>query len=1329
MKLRLAGRSIVVSVVLSLAMLLAFVPAPVARSTVQPVPASVDAALSFPHIPGELIIRFKNDTTEEERKEALASGGLIELQSFNEINAKLVETAAEDLAYVLAELNIDPRVAYAEPNFLMSIDQIPNDPEYPLQWGLDNTGQIINGTAGIADADIDAPEAWEITTGSPEVIVAVIDSGVNFSHPDFGANNRSNSLLWQNSGELCPGCSTDGLDNDGNGYIDDWRGWDFVNLDENPHDDNGHGTHVAGIIAARGNNGEGGVGIAPNVTIMSIKAFGAGGGGTSGGTVGSVLYAANHGAHIINASWGGIAPSISLEEAVDYAGQQGVLFVAAGGNDGFDTDLIGHFPSGLDLNSLISVGATNNRDELADFSNYGLKSVDIGAPGEDVYSTWVREDITLPYRYASGTSMAAPHVTGVAALIKSHFPNATPLGIKNLIFNTADKKESLDGLVSTGARVNAFNAVICSNEPQVWIDRPVPGFAAVPGEPVDVRILGSNCAVPDGITVTASAGGQAFELTAQGGGLYTGTFVPTAAGVLIITAEARLGEQVDSHQVTGESVLNYRFQNDAFNWLDATGGEQITFDDERDFQVDVPLSFPFTFYNRTFEELTIGENGLVGFGGTRVTSAFNQEIPDILAPNGFIAAHWDNLDLEDGGEIWYDTLGTAPDRQFVISWVDIPNNVVTSGITAGPGPFNGITFQIVLEETMNHILLQYLDADAGLTSVDYGTSATIGVEHFSGTVGRQFSYNEDSLREYEGTTAIRLSLRDPLQPEILTRSLANVSAGQPYVQQLAADGGAPPYAWSIVEGGLPEGVILDPSTGYIGGTAYQPGTYTITVELTDANGTAVRQFFEFDVAAGYEWMDGEFEWIDPTGGEQLPFERDDQAFTRDLPFTFNYFGQPFDQFQISSNGYVAFSEDRATSFINTNLPNPRAPNGTVAVFWDDLSPQDGGSVWMSTVGEAPDRKVVVSWVEVPRFKEHFAGTFQVIFEEGSNDIVMQYLDLDFGDPSYDFGASATIGIENPDGTIGLVFSVDDQIPEEYIGQTAIRFTSRGVETPEINTESLADAQFGAHYFDLLSARGGDPPFSWSIVEGSLPSGLNLDPGSGTISGEPVETGLFSFTAEATDSGNPAQLVSGEFSINVLPSYDVSDGPYGWIDGQAGGTRIEYPGDDSAELIELPFSFEFYSETFSDVQVGTNGYLVFGGSRAQALRNRPIPNPDDPNGLVSVLWDDLDPDEGQGVWVRVVGEAPNRQFVATWIDAARFNRIGAATFQVILEEGSNRIIFQYQDVVFDDERYDYGASATIGLESLNGTIGIQFSFDKPVLEPYEGQRSIVFTPVE
>ena len=569
--------SITVSIGLTFMLLAAFVPIHAAVAEPDFTDPTLIAAKPYPHVSGEILVRFVEDASAGQRREVLAQRELTEIGSFPAINTRLVKTNQEDLVAVVAELNHDPRVEYAEPNFLIRLESAPADPRYPIQWSLNNTGQIVSGRRGIEDSDIDAPEAWDIITGRPEVVVAVIDSGVDFSHPDLGGSNQDSQVMWTNPGEACPGCSDDGLDNDGNGYIDDWRGWDFVNLDDDPQDDNGHGTHVAGIIAAQADNNEGGAGVAHGTTIMALKAFTESGGGSTGATVAAILYAVDMGASIINSSCGNVSPSRTLKEAIEYAGDQGVLYVAAGGNDGLDTDLVGHFPSALDLNNLISVGATNSRDELAVFSNFGLKTVDIGAPGEDIFAPWLASEAGNRYLIASDTSMAAPHVTGVAALIKAQFPNATPLGIKSLIFNAADRNASLEGRVSTGGRLNAVNAVSCRNEPQVWIDRPVPGFAAVPGEPVEVRVLASNCAVPDGLRVTASSAGELFELVNQGGGLYTGTMIPGAPGPVTISAQAQLGSRIDRQRVSGEAVLNYRFENDMFNWLDPDDENEIVF--------------------------------------------------------------------------------------------------------------------------------------------------------------------------------------------------------------------------------------------------------------------------------------------------------------------------------------------------------------------------------------------------------------------------------------------------------------------------------------------------------------------------------------------------------------------------------------------------------------------------------------------------------------------------------------------------------------------------------------------------------------------------------
>ena len=269
----------------------------------------------------------------------------------------------------LSRFRQEQSVLSAEPNYYVHLDGavIPNDPSFPSQWALNNTGQ----SGGTPDADIDAPEAWGITAGNSSVVVAVIDTGVDYTHPDLAAN------IWTNPGEI----PDDGIDNDGNGFIDDVHGWDFQNNDNDPMDDHGHGTHVAGTIAARGDNAVGVSGVAWNVTIMPLKAMSST--GTSFDTIQALNYAVAMGVKISNNSY----YMSGMYNAIAAAGAAGHLFVAAAGNGGVDTDITPHYPSIYDLDNIISVAGTDHNDNKVSLSNYGLTTVDLGAPGANIYST------------------------------------------------------------------------------------------------------------------------------------------------------------------------------------------------------------------------------------------------------------------------------------------------------------------------------------------------------------------------------------------------------------------------------------------------------------------------------------------------------------------------------------------------------------------------------------------------------------------------------------------------------------------------------------------------------------------------------------------------------------------------------------------------------------------------------------------------------------------------------------------------------------------------------------------------------------------------------
>ncbi len=327
-------------------------------------------------------------------------------------------------------------VSFAEADYALGVQTIPNDPNFGSDWGLNNTGQ----TGGTADADIDAPEAWDTARGTGQHIVGIIDTGVLYTHPDLAAN------IWTNAGEI----AGDGIDNDGNGYIDDLHGYDFANNDGDPTDDNGHGTHVAGTIGAVGNNGIGVAGVAWTTKIMALKFLGAGGSGSTSGAVSAIYYAVDNGATILNNSWGGGGYSQTLYDAIAYAQTRGVIFVAAAGNAASNNDAVANYPSNYAVANVVAVASTTATDGLSSFSNYGANTVALGAPGSSIYSTYLNNG----YATLSGTSMATPHVVGALAVYWDANPNATAAQVIQRLKDTVDPIAALTGRTSTGGRLN-----------------------------------------------------------------------------------------------------------------------------------------------------------------------------------------------------------------------------------------------------------------------------------------------------------------------------------------------------------------------------------------------------------------------------------------------------------------------------------------------------------------------------------------------------------------------------------------------------------------------------------------------------------------------------------------------------------------------------------------------------------------------------------------------------------------------------------------------------------------------------------------------------------
>lgn len=387
-----------------------------------------DAAEPSTFVPGELLVRFADSTTAAARAEVLDDldatvSGRLPLNGL--VRVRLAPGTSVPAAAVAFERY--PGVRYAQPNHRYQLSATPDDTFFSNLWGL---------------TKIDAPTAWDTRTDSSAVTVAVVDSGIDYNHPDLQLN------IWENDDPV------DGVDNDANGRVDDVRGWDFANGDSDPMDDNDHGTHVAGTVGARGNNTAGVTGVNWRVKLMPVKAGDASGGLEESWIIQGFQYACANGAKVINGSFGGYGDlPLGILDAINAC--PGALFVFAAGNESNNNDGIPAWPCSLPAQNIVCVAATTQSDTLAGFSNFGANNVDLGAPGVDVLST-------LPgnaYDSWAGTSMASPHVAGAAALVLAERPALTPVELRRALILAADPKASLTGLVGSGGRLNVRRAL------------------------------------------------------------------------------------------------------------------------------------------------------------------------------------------------------------------------------------------------------------------------------------------------------------------------------------------------------------------------------------------------------------------------------------------------------------------------------------------------------------------------------------------------------------------------------------------------------------------------------------------------------------------------------------------------------------------------------------------------------------------------------------------------------------------------------------------------------------------------------------------------------
>lgn len=633
-------------------------------------------------------------------------------------------------------------VLYAEPNYVVHALINPNDPKFPQQWALQNTGQM-SGTTG---ADIHATQAWNITNGSPNVVVAVIDTGLDYNHQDLSAN------AWTSTGAFSgtPNGVTVNCPIGTHGY-------NAVANTCDPMDDNGHGTHVSGTIGAAGNNGVGVVGVNWSVRILPCKFLDANGSGPTDAAITCLDFVKamkDQGVNIVatNNSWGGGGFSQALSDAIQAQQQDGILFIAAAGNDSANNDLDYFYPAGYFLPNIISVAATTRFDWLADFSDTGLHSVSLGAPGQEILSTIPNNS----YAWLSGTSMATPHVTGVAALLAAQDPSRDWRAIKNLLLAGGDTIPSLTQTIS-GKRLNAYGSMTCSNSTigrrlQPTLDT----IAATTGTPIALAALHINCAQPEGVvTVTVMPGNETITL-ADGGvapdqaandGIYTGQWTPPGIGNYELTFSTG-----DSLQVT---VLNkYTVGTTIYNYQTITG-TNLNFGDDDLATLNLPFSLQFG--GAGFSTVYVSSNGTISFSNAfddflnfaiPVNSIENMNPqtpppPALLQPIvTLVAPYWMDLYPVKGTtqNVFWAITGSAPNRQLVVEWRNVRSFLCRDDSSAN------VTFEAVFSENTSNVIFNYANAAFGgaCASQDNGKSASIGLQ-VTQNVGSQWGLDKSSV--------------------------------------------------------------------------------------------------------------------------------------------------------------------------------------------------------------------------------------------------------------------------------------------------------------------------------------------------------------------------------------------------------------------------------------------------------------------------------------------------------------------------------------------------------------------------------------------------------
>ena len=1092
---------------------------------------------------GVVLMAFYNGVSAAEQSKIFSSAGAREIKSIG-VGVHVLSVGRGRVITTIQSLKARREVRYAEPDYIERVagGPLPNDTFVGLQWAVQNTGQVVNGVTGTAGADERTSAAWGVTTGTNSVVVAVLDTGVQYSHPDLAVN------MWNNPGGIggCPAGT---------------YGYNVLSSNCDPMDDDtaygGHGTHVAGIIGATGNNAAGVAGVNWTTSIMAVKWVSIDGNGNTSDLISAmdwVIKAKQAGVNVrvVNDSqtWSGTAFSQALSDEIDLMGSNDILFVTAAGNTAQDNDTTPRYPCSYNRPNMICVAASDQNDNLWSSSDYGPTTVELAAPGVNIYSTLRQSN----YGYISGCSMAAAEVSGAAALILSS-GYLSVSSLKSQILNNVDSLASLNGFVGTSGRLDVCKAVpgctpATTGTPANLV-QPVVTSLAQYGSLLGAS-TGNWSGVPTNYTYQwyrcDSSGSNCSPIA--GASSQTDALLADAdvGATLRVTVTASNPSGSSSAQSSASGVVT---QTSSLFGISSTIMDGDTISGSLQWQASPTPSVNFVqFFIDGVLIQTVSASPYAFNGGT------TDALDTTTLSNGTHVLGIRALSTDNRTYGFYGATVLVANSVAITS-SSLPNgteNSAYSATLAATGGTTPYTWSIISGSLPAGLTL------APTTGVISGTPSGTGTSNFTAQV--------TDANSQTATKALSITV-NPSPPVITTSSLPDGTQSTAYSATLAATGGTTPYTWSIISGSLPAGLTLASSTGVISGTPTGTGTSNFTAQVSDTNSQTATKALSITInssggggGSGISLLQAQN--TNQTGVSSLTVnisttagntiicgvrEGDNNTDTWTMSDSAGQTGWR----QVSSSYVSPNTTNRADMRYITNsaaLTWVRATfssliaypatmvcyevSGIVSVSAEDASVNStasgGGLVSGSlTTSNANDILIYMEGKGADQ-TSWTAGSGYTIPANAAN----ARMAIQFKVVSTTQSNTTTFMTPNPDtnGSSGGVFAA-------FMGSDS------APPAPSITSSSLPNGTENSAYSATLAATGGATPYTWSIISGSLPAGLTLASTTGVISGTPTGTGTSSFTAQVTDANSQTATKALSITVNASqPTITSSSLPNG-----------------------------------------------------------------------------------------------------------------------------------------------------------------------------------------